>query len=228
MVNPVFQDRLYDDEIESLEGILLNNFLLIEVEDFVYEKLDLKSGLELWVDNTEQTHQYVVRHGKVTRLPDKFKFWETDKRGMQWKTDMQVKVGDIVWFYAITSHSSEKLIYEGRKFLLINYEDLYVAKRGEDIIMLNGNVLLTPIYKTVKALAYEKQELDTTKAVIYKTGKINSEYKDENVQDDPILKEGMTVLLMGMAVRFLELEPYLFFDSKKYIVCQNNEIKAYL
>ena len=222
MPDAVFQDRLFDDEIETIDGFLLNNFVLIEVEDFVYEELKMKSGLNLWVDNTEQTHQYVVRHGTVVKLPDKFNFWDTDKRGLQWKTDMDVKIGDLVWFYAITSHSSEKLIYEGRKFILVNYEDLYLAKRGNDIICLNGNVLLKPVYKTVKALDYEKKELDTTKAVVYKSGKINRKYKDEKLQDDPFIKEGMTVLLGGMAVRFLELEPYLFLDGKRYIVCQNN------
>ena len=228
MPNEVFQDRLYEDEIETLDGLLLNNYLLIEVEDFVYDKLQMKSGIELWMDNTEQTHQYVVRHGIVTKLPDKFTFWDTDKNGLQWKTDMQVKVGDTVWFYAITSHSSEKLIYQGRKFILVNYQDLYIAKRGNNIICLNGNVLLKPVYKTIKVLEYEKKELDITKAIVFKTGKINKEYKDENVQDDPEIKEGMEVLLTGMAVRFLELEPYLFLDGEKYIVCQNNEIKAYL
>jgi co-chaperonin GroES (HSP10) len=180
------------------------------------------------MDNTEQTHQYVVRHGTVTNLPEKLTFWDKDQNGLQWKTDMQVKVGDTVWFYAITSHSSEKLIYEGRKFILVNYQDLYIAKRGQDIICLNGNVLLKPIYKTVKALEYEKKELDTTKAIVYKSGEINTDYKDQNVQDEPFIRDGMTVLLGGMAVRFLELEPYLFLDGKKYIVCQNNEIKAYL
>jgi len=224
----VFQDRLFTDEITSIDGKLMNNFLLIEVDDFIYDQLTTKSGIKFWMDNTEQTHNYIVRHGKVARIPDKLTFWDTDKTGMEWKTSMDVKVGDMVWFYGITSHSSEKLTFEGKKYIFVRYDDLYVAKRGEDIICLNANVLMKPLLKTVNVLSYEKEEFDTMFAEIYKVGKINSSYRNENTVDDPDLKAGMKAIILGIASRFLEMKPYLFLDGNQYLVCQNNEIKAYV
>jgi co-chaperonin GroES (HSP10) len=224
----VFQDRLFTDDITSIDGKLKNNHLLIEVEEYVYENLTLKSGLKLFIDNTEQVHNYIVRHGKVVRVPDKLTFWDTDKTGITWKTTMDVKVGDVVWFYGITSHSSEKITFEGKKYIFVRYDDLYIAKRDNDIICLNGNVLMKPLYKTVKALAYEKEEVDTVFAEIYKVGKINLSYQNETMMDDPDLRVGMKAFIFGMAVRYLEMKPYLFLDGNQYLVCQNNEIKAYI
>lgn len=228
-MDAVFDDKLLTEEIDSLDGVLLNNKVLVEVEDFIYDSVKTKSGLSLWVDNTEQIAQYAVRHGRVVKLPQRLVFWDESKQGMSWRTTIQCEIGDLVWFYAMTSFDGEKLSLNGRKFILISYDDLYVAKRGEEVIMLNANVLLEPIYTPVKALSFESNTIDPLYAKIAYIGQINTEYQVPFIEDDTNLKQGMTVLMSGMPYRFLEREPYLMFDGKlNYIVAQNHEIKAYL
>jgi hypothetical protein len=227
MDREIFGTRLIADEIGSLEGKLFNNSVLVEVEDFVYDTVKTESGLTLAVDNSWTVSQYAVRHGKVVLLPDRLISWKENSRAMTWETDIDVRIGDTVWFYGITSQDCEKLSFQGKKLMVLSYEDLYLAKREEQVIMLNGNVLLEPIIKTVKALSYESNTTDHIFAKVAYIGKNNYEYEHDK-EDCSDLKVGMTVILHGNSVRYLEQEPYLFFDGKKYIICQNYEISGYL
>lgn len=181
----LFNDNLELEEVSSLGGALLNNRVLVEVDQLRYETTKTKSGLELYVDDTHVLHQYTVRHGVVAKLPEKLMFWDEDKEsGLPWRTEMEIEVGDAVWFTGMSSHSGEKLSFKGKKYILIPYQDLYVAKRGEQVIPLNSNILLEPISKTVKALAYEKVSDSATVAKIDFIGRLNTEYEFEDRQDD--------------------------------------------
>lgn len=224
----LFQDRLQTEEIQTLDGVLHNNKVLVEVDGFIYDTLETKSGLRLWIDNSEQVGQHVVRHGRVVKVPNRLWFWDENKIGMTWRTEIEICVDDTVWFYAITSFDAEKLSFKGRKFILLNYEDLYVAKRNNEVICLNGNVLLEPLYRTVKALSYTQTMLDATRAKIAFIGSINTQYDQDIKEDDPDLKQGMVVLLSGQQPRFMEDKKHLFFDGREYIVVQNQEIIGYL
>ena len=227
-MDEVFEEKLDTQEIDNLDGVLLNNKVLVEVEEFIYDSLKTKSGLSLFVDNTEQIADHVVRHGRVVKLPHKLFFWDDSNKGMSWRTTIECEIGDLVWFYAMTSFDAEKLSFNGRKFILISYEDLYLAKREGKVIMLNANVLLEPIFKPVHALSFKSDVIDPLYAQIAHIGEINTEYEFPYREDDPDLKVGMTVLMSGMPHRFLEREPHLVFDGKKYIVVSNNEIRGYL
>lgn len=227
MDREIFGTRLIADEIGNLEGKLFNNRLLVEVDEFIHETIETKSGLNLAVDPSWDVAPYSVRNGTVVLLPEKLITWEQDSTAMSWRTDMDVRIGDRVWFYGMMSQDCEKLSFKGRKFMVLSYEDLYLAKRGEEVIMLNGNVLLEPIFKTVKALSFEQHIEDHIFGKIAYIGKINHEYEHDK-EDCPDLRVGMEVILHGYAVRYLETEPYLLFDGNKYIIAQNYEIMGYL
>ncbi len=225
----LFNDNLELEEVPSLGGTLLNNRVLVEVDQLRYETTKTKSGLELYIDDTHILHQYTVRHGIVAQLPKRLTFWEEDKEsGLAWRTEMEIEVGDTVWFTGMSSHSGEKLSFKGKKYILIHYQDLYVAKRGNKVIPLNSNILLEPIKETVKALSYEKVIDRTTVAKIAFIGRLNTEYEFEDREDDEDLETGMTVFIKDMVPRWLEMEPYLHFDGNRYMVCQNYEIRGYI
>jgi len=225
----VFEDKLLAEEIDSLDGVLQNNFILIEVEKFIYDSVDLKSGLSLAADNTYQPFEFAVRHGVVRGLPKQLTSWKENKnKGLHWITEMQIQKGDVVFFMGMSAQSAEKVIFEGRKFLLLHYEDLYVAKRNnETILCLNGNILLEPIYKSVNPLLPEIKVEDCRMAKVAYIGLKNTEYRKELRHDEDI-EVGTTVFMSGVQPRHLEMDMFLKFDGKKYIVCQNYELKAIL
>lgn len=223
----LFEDRLQCEEVANLDGVVMNNKVLIEVEGWIYDTIETKSGFKFWVDNTDQVSQHVVRHGKVMKVPSRLIYWTDNKNGMMWMTEIEICVGDMVWFYAMTSFDAEKLSFKGRKFILLNYEDLYVAKRNNEVICLNGNVLLQPQYKTLKALSHTQTLLDATRAKVAFIGSINTAYEQDGRQDDQNIKQGMEVFLTGIPPRFIEDKKHLIFDGNEYMVVQNYEIMGY-
>lgn len=225
----VFGDGLIAEEIDSLDGILQNNSVLIEVETFIYDFVETKSGLSLSADNTYQPHEFAVRHGVVVNIPKQLTSWKENKqKGLHWITEMQIQKGDVVWFFGMQAQSAEKVTFQGRKFLLLHYEDLYVAKRNNNtIICLNGNILLEPIYKSVNPLLPEIKVEDSRMAKVAYIGLKNTEYRKEGRHDEDI-EVGTTVFMSGMQPRHLEMDMFLHFDGKKHIVCQNYELKAIL
>lgn len=224
----LWKDNLDYVELESLDGELWNNRVIVELSSVMHDKVKTKTGIELFVDNSYQIGQHAVRSGKIAKVPKKLVFWdEDDINGLYWKTTMEVKVGDEVWFYGMSAHSGEKIKCNDKLYVIMNYADLYVAKRNGVVVCLNGNVLLKPLFKTEKALSFEKQYIDPDFAEIAYIGSCNTEYEAEYRADDENLKSGMRVCISGIVTRRLEMEPYLNFDGSQYIVCQNYEIQSY-
>ena len=224
----LFKDHMFVVDVYSLNGVLLNNRVIVEVETFMYDQIKTESGFQLWVDNTFEISNFAVRSGKIAKLPEKLECWKDDKDSMAWETEIEAKVGDDVWFYAMAAHSGEKLLFQGKKYVIMSYEDLYVAKRGDKVVCLNGNVLLKPIIRHEKALSYSSEYIDPDYAIVAHIGSINKEYETEYREDDNRLKEGMKVCISGIIPRRLEMPPYLDFDGQEYIVCQNYEILGFL
>lgn len=224
----LFKDHLEVAKIETIDGFLFNNKVIVEVKEFMYDKIKTNNGFELFVDNTHLIHQYAVRSGKIAKIPEKLECWKENKDSMAWDTEIEAEVGDNVWFYAMAAHSGEKLLSQGKKYVIMSYEDLYVAKRGDRVICLNGNVLLKPIIIHEKALSYSSEYVDPNYAIIAHIGSINKEYETEYREDDSRLKEGMKVCISCIIPRRLEMPPYLDFDGQEYIVAQNYEILGFL
>lgn len=224
----LWKDNLDYVELESLDGELWNNRVIIELSSVMHDKVKTKTGIELFVDNSYQIGQHAVRSGKIAKLPKKLTFWdEDDINGLYWKTTMEAEVGDEVWFYGMAAHSGEKIKCNDKLYVIMSYADLYVAKRNGTVVCLNGNVLLKPLFKTEKALSFEKQYIDPDFAEIAYIGSCNTAYEAEYRADDKNLKAGMRVCISGIVPRRLEMEPYLNFDGSQYIVCQNYEIQSY-
>ena len=225
----LFKDHLDIHTVDSIDGRMKNNCVLVEVERFMYNKIKTSNGIELFVDNTHTISNYAVRSGVLTKLPERLIFWHENKlSGMPWETEIEAKVGDRVWFYGMSAHSGEKIMCNGKKYIIMRYEDLYVAKRGDDVICLNGNVVLDVLTVMQKALSYEKVYVDPNFAKVAYIGSCNKKYEASYTDDDPDIKKGMTVCITGLVARRLEIEPYLDFDGNEHIICQNNEISGYL
>lgn len=67
--------------------------------------------------------------GYVTKVPKALYFNPDDPKSMDWDTDMELQVGDQVWFSLIEAKNSVQLICEDVLYKSCPYQDIYVAKR---------------------------------------------------------------------------------------------------
>jgi co-chaperonin GroES (HSP10) len=188
-------------------------------------------------------NDYVPVIGKIRVNPLSLYYDRKDKaaqRSVEWLQDIETAVGDIVWFNYMYSIDNGILLYTredidnkiNRVYLMIPYDKLYLAKRGDEVIMLNGYILIKPdIVETFKSDYLITPELcskysDIRGIVTKYIGKPNKEYISEMKDDYGIdVKEGDKVLLEPYNI-FLEDKYFLKFDGNEYYVVQRPDIKA--
>lgn len=147
--------------------------------------------------------------GVVSRLPEKLYFNRKDSNSMDWETDIEVKVGDTVFFGIMASANATELLCEGKIYKLINYQELIVARREEvfpdntfikkitEIIPLNGYVLCSEVHlpKLSELDVTSEDKIDNDKAIVRYVGKPNKQYKNTSHVDHLDLESGDLVLL---------------------------------
>lgn len=163
---------------------------------------------------------------------------------MMWKTPMEVAPDDIVWVnanhLAIADHHGNTLDVEGQIYYILTYDSLYLKKKGDEVRMLNGWVLLeiiedTPDWaKRAEKMGLtipeymKKQEFNDRLGIVRYIGD-PVEYVLQDRFDDPSIKEGDTVLLKWKVNRRLEQSNKFFAkDGADFIVSRRDSIMGVL
>jgi hypothetical protein len=166
-------------------------------------------------------------HGTVVRCPDKLYFNVDDPYSMSWLTDMMLKEGDEVWFNFIASTHSNGFTIDGEMYLFIPYADCFVAKRGEDVVCLNGYILLSEIKKEDKSFLYlaETEGVDQRRGKVRYVGEPNKQYRLDSLSDDIEIAEGDIVQIRsGFTPYHLERQKYFadFGDELLWVIQRRN------
>lgn len=190
--------------------------------------------------------------GRVVKLPDKLYYNEEDiHNSFPWDTDIDLEIGDLVWFNFIESLNTNEIqidynqsgIKHTKIVRFIPYQDCYAAKRvthatslviNEDTtftktIMLNGYVLLEPIPlpRLSKLDHISQDKVYTDRGIVAYVGKPNRAYVNKNYSDNPDIEVGQTAYLMpGYTPFLLERQSSLahFNGDKLYYCVQNRRI----
>jgi hypothetical protein len=226
MSSEIFGEKLYHQTTDSIIGTPTNNYTLIEVEHFIYDSIELNGEVTLIIDNEWHPSKYAVRKGVVRGVPSKLYSHLDDVLGMDWVTDIEIQEGDDIWFSGMIAHNAQKIMCGDKRYILMHYEDLFVVKRGEKVIPLNGYIIMEPIESEIKALSFSKNEIDDSKAVIVHNGSDNESYRIIVKQDDPYIEDGDIAILSGQAIIYLEQKPYLSFNGKSMIIMQKCNLYA--
>ncbi len=174
--------------LDTIEGFKpLNNFVLLGNPTST-EKIG-----GLFIDTTYKPEDHVEIINEVMAVPERLKFNE-------WETEMQLKVGDTVLVNYLAIMKAEKVYVGSNIYLNVPYEKIILAKRGDEIIMLNGYVLLEPIYieqlksDTIIFLP-SKQDEHKDRGIVRFFGIPNKRYTEEHHTDDGTINIGDKVLL---------------------------------
>ncbi|MFA6951229.1 MAG: co-chaperone GroES family protein [Lentimicrobiaceae bacterium] len=204
----------------------INNYVLLKpaVDTSV---VSTKFG-NIYLDNTYNPEQFTPIVFEVLSVPRRLNYsLAIDHTGyMEWHTEMELQVGDLVWTYTLASLKATRI----DKNYLIPYNQLVVAKRGEQIIPINGYLLLEPITESpaltsMLIILEDKGTELKERGVVRYMGTPNSCYNKEGWHDQVDVHEGDTVILRKMAYSKVETSP---FHQKlgNYLVCQRKDIFA--
>jgi len=173
-------------------------------------------------DGKANTHPADITQvvGTVVKVPDRLWFDVNAQDGMLWDTDMELLVGDIVWFNVIESANANEVhintssgINGGKIIRIIPYQDVYVAKRlmqypmirdkyigGIDdytkVVCLNGYCLLEQV-EMPRLSKYDitPKGIFEDRGVVKYLGTPNRRYQGDKYSDDIDVKVGDAVFL---------------------------------
>jgi len=182
-----------------------NNLVMIRL-DPDNDSIKLKSGFELYIDNTFEPEKHAAVTGEVFGLPSRLKYTGQPNIGMPWLTDMELNYGDhvICYYLAILNAikpENMRYCFEGNdRYVWIPYSSIFTVYGEGFVKPINGYVLIEPcddpgLTKTrtrmakigLKLVMFEtKSNTNVSFGVVRYIGKPNREYVDEGNSDEGV------------------------------------------
>lgn len=174
----------------------INN--LVAIKPLPADEIRLTNGKVLYLDTRFEEYLNAKTAGIVVGLPEKLKFSaDLENVSMPWITDVELQIGDRVVFNYLAEKNAKGLGYVMEDGVIcIPYEQIYVAMRDNDIVCINGCIIVEPddepidTFLAVPEMAKEKSK--TTGTVVY-AGVPNKGYRNDVIEkgftspDEPIL-----------------------------------------
>lgn len=243
MENP--RTKLTSKQFESYKVKYPCNMVIVRIaEKDIITPSGINVGFNEDVQYAEGEDNHVANcattNGVVVKQVEKLYYHRKDVvKSMSWKTTLETKIGDTVFFHALASKNCSEIDVGGAIHKVISYEDLLVAKRDirmsefdgkkrQEILPLNGNIILQEVFKDkLSWLDISLPEVDKFKGIVKFNGSDNSEYQAIGVADFQGLKEGELVMVdEGSYPFYLERSKWnsSFDDNRQYLVSQKRHI----
>ena len=245
MENP--RTKLSSRQFESYKVHYPCNMVIVRIaEKDIITPSGINVGFNENVQYAEGEDNHIANcattNGVIVKQVEKLYYHRTDVvRSMSWKTTLETKIGDTVFFHHLASKNCSEIDVEGVIHKVICYEDLLVAKRDirmsefdgkkrQEVICLNGNVILQEVFKDkLSWLDISEPEVDKFKGIVKYNGSDNEEYQAREVADFTGLKVGEFVMVDERSYPFyLERSRWNseFDQGNQYLVSQKRHINA--
>ena len=126
--------------------------VIVKIDKKYQDEVSLKSGGKLGIDTRINDNEHSTLHGTVVSVPHKL------KRPDIALVKPELKVGDEVYFSYIVvfdqdqtrteAHHRNEFKVNGETYWLVDYTDVFFAKRGDEIKMIGGWVLVEPFVES--------------------------------------------------------------------------------
>lgn len=122
---------------------LLNN--LVAIRPFPSDEIRLKDGSKLYLDIRFEEYLNAKTAGEVVAVPDKVTFNPSSAVTLDWDTDMELQVGDVVIYnYLAVRNAIDMGNIFGDGVVAMSYDKIYTAIRGDQVVCVNGFILVEP------------------------------------------------------------------------------------
>ena len=138
-------------------GRPINNYVFVEIQDTTFQ-FKRESGIviqktyseDAWSDaKGYSVSDFMPRSGIVAAVPNVIYPGNFD-----YKTELEIEVGDEVFWSAHVVEGCAVLVCAGKKYLKIDYHHLLARRRDNDLCPINGYVLFKADPEVKTALAY--------------------------------------------------------------------------
>lgn len=188
------RNELYLDKI----GRPIRNNILVEVID-TFEGFTTKTGINLvnatdkdaWGDSEKfNITEFIIRYGTVVKLPKKITAGTFD-----YDTENELVLGDTVYWNSISFREHTPIVVGDKKYLLVDYHEVILRIRNDNVTPINGFCLLLPIQEERTAFEYTVRTEKSNRWILYrKPEKLVTELNPRNYFDD-IWEIGETVYI---------------------------------
>lgn len=208
--------------------------------NWVYIKPDLTneivlpSGHTLFLDTRFEEQGHAPTYGTVIQAPEALRFSrDASVESVQFDVPMEIQVGDKVIFHFNSLGIAQE---QGRVFeegFMVRYDSLFVAIRGEQVIPLNGNIIVEPESAVIRSNlfipAIAKKKAKQVGRVLYTGSEVKDYRFDVDAFDVPVEVNDRVLFIHYNAVP-LQHFPELHGKLKKTILyrMQRKDIDAIL
>jgi len=161
------------DDIRGFKVIEGNNMLLVERLQDTSKYINS----EILVVKSWNKAIHSERFFKVIKAPKKIFFDPKYQHSVLYDTDMEVIEGDLIYINHLESLNSYIYTFKDKIYHTIKYDNIQCVIRGEEVIPINGYVLLSPIKASRQALEHKIEYLHPNDAVVERIGIPNRDYK---------------------------------------------------
>jgi hypothetical protein len=181
-----------------------------------------------YVDTKFNPSRFVPRYGIVHSLPHVL-----TNSSFTWTPNMEVEIGDTVWFGAMPSvlatgteeggdSNAKCLVCNGELYLCVDYHHLIIAKRGESMFALNGLLITKPVEPDRTHITTEEEQDDVFQVVYSGKNNVSYIYGNEISQFDIVA--GTRIITEKYCNIPIEFEVGATLEKMYY--CHRHEVRA--
>lgn len=170
---------------KELRGIRpINSKILVRI-DRNNDEILLEDGNKLFLETKFHKERNAPVTGEVIAVPE----FLNCRKDMDWETEMELEVGMRVWWqyldtiYALETVGHSYKDENGHTYLLIPYASVVCAKKGDNVLCVNGFMLCEPVTETfLKSVSiilpeHIRQDKSAKFAILRHQGKRNTWYR---------------------------------------------------
>jgi hypothetical protein len=221
--------KLYKVSREELDSLLIppsSNTVIVRIP-YLNKDQTTESGILMVADEDYKPALHAERWGVVYKNCGELYYDDSDINSMMWKTENEIQEGDEVWFDFSKGLHADTYAVDGEWYKVLKYQHLHVAKRGDQVIPLNGYVLFKEVEENKDSDLLISTNIDTRFGVVVHAGSYNQEYANSVYTDDIKVDDGDHVLFEAGTQCFpLEAGLHNAFSKDKLVLQQRKRVVA--
>lgn len=216
------------EQVDSVDLVRNSNKVLIKIEERNVDKRT-DSGIYL-ISPTDTDYNPAVhsdRYGIVYTVPPSLRF-DGSPLSMTWETQMELEVGDEVWFDYLNSENCVVLeCDDGNDYKMIDYENIYLARKDGELFPLNGYCLFSDYHIKAKSKFDPSDgKVDPRYGYVEHLAAFNTAYQTKMFSDHIDIQVGEKVMFGARShAYYIEEERYKVLD-KMYRPVQRRNVVA--